>query len=298
MTPLRYQLALQTCAILYGATAIIGHQLSGSVVTTVLVRGLFAFLTLSLVLLISRKHALKPVSAANVAKLMVSGILLAVHWLCFFVSVNKGGIAISTLSFASFPAFVLLFDTLFFKERLTTTDVLVIALIALGLLLVTPAFSLSHDTTVGLLWGMASGMAYSLVVLYNRHNQTQLGAVQASWIQFLGISIALLPFGAANLGSYAINEWWLLAFLGVACTALAFTLFVYSLQGVPAKTASVVIALEPVYAIIMAWFFFAQVPTSKMVLGGLVILAAVMLSLRSVPPKPLTNPVKADSVGG
>lgn len=286
MTPLRYQLALQTCAILYGATAIIGHQLTGSVASTVLARGLFAFLTLSLVLLFSRKHPLKPVSLSNVAKLMVSGILLAVHWLCFFISVHQGGIAISTLSFASFPAFVLLFDTLFFKEKLTATDVLVIGLIALGLLLVTPAFSLSHNTTIGLLWGMASGMSYSLVVLYNRHNQTQLGAVQSSWLQFLGISLALLPFGATGLGHYSAQDWWLLAFLGIACTALAFTLFVYSLKGVAAKTASVVIALEPVYAIIMAWFFFAQVPTGKMVVGGAIILTAVLLSSRGPRPKP------------
>ncbi|MBP6344955.1 MAG: DMT family transporter [Neisseriaceae bacterium] len=291
MTPLRYQFALQACAMLYGATAIIGHQLTGSVVATVLVRGLFAFLTLSVVLLLSRAPRLKPVSAANVAKLMVSGMLLAAHWLFFFLSVHTGGIAISTLSFASFPAFVLLFDTLFFKERLTATDVLVIGLIALGLLLVTPAFSLSHGSTIGLLWGVASGMSYSLVVLYNRHNQTHLGAVQSSWLQFLGITVVLLPFGAASLGDYSAQDWWLLAFLGVACTAVAFTLFVYSLKGVAAKTASVVIALEPVYAIMMAWLFFAQVPTGKMMLGGAVILAAVLLSLRG--PRPTAAPKRA-----
>lgn len=284
MTPLRYQLSLQTCALLYGATAIIGHQLTGNVVTTVLVRGLFAFATLSLVLLVS-KQTLKPVSPTNVFKLMVSGLLLAIHWLCFFVSVHKGGIAISTLSFASFPAFVLLFDTLFFKEKLTLTDLLVIGLIAFGLLLVTPAFTLSLNTTVGLLWGMASGMAYSLVVLYNRHNQTHLGAVQASWLQFLGISLVLLPFGVMGISDYAPQDWWLLAFLGIACTALAFTLFVYSLQGVAAKTASVVIALEPVYAILMAWLFFSQIPTGKMMLGGAIILAAVLLSVRSPSPE-------------
>ncbi|MBP6563767.1 MAG: DMT family transporter [Neisseriaceae bacterium] len=294
MTPLRYQLSLQTCALLYGATAIIGHQLTGSVVTTVLARGLFAFLTLSLVLLCTRKNRFKPVSAANVAKLMISGALLAIHWLCFFLSVHQGGIAISTLSFASFPAFVLLFDTLFFKEKLTWQDVLVIVLIAVGLLLVTPSFSLAHNTTIGLLWGMASGMAYSLVVLYNRHNQTQLGAVQSSWLQFLGITVVLLPFGARDLLTYSAQDWWLLAFLGIACTALAFTLFVYSLKGVPAKTASVVIALEPVYAILMAWLFFAQVPTGMMVMGGSIILLAVLLSLRgpSTPP-PMQQPKTA-----
>lgn len=292
MTPLRYQFSLQTCAVLYGATAIIGHQLTGNVLPTVLARGLFAFLALSLVLLATKKNRFKPVSPSNVAKLMVSGALLAVHWLCFFLSVHQGGIAISTLSFASFPAFVLLFDTLFFKEKLTVTDVLVIALIALGLLLVTPAFSLSHNTTIGLLWGVASGMSYSLVVLYNRHNQTNLGAVQSSWLQFLGISVVLLPFGASGLWSYSAQDWWLLAFLGIACTALAFTLFVYSLKGVPAKTASVVIALEPVYAILMAWLFFAQIPTGKMVMGGGIILAAVILSLRSPSPTPKTSHTK------
>lgn len=45
---------------------------------------------------------------ADFRTLLMASIMLAIHWATFFVAVKVGGVAIATLGFASFPAFITL----------------------------------------------------------------------------------------------------------------------------------------------------------------------------------------------
>ena len=74
----------------------------------------------------------------------------------------------------------------------------------------------------------------------------------------------MLPFAAAQLPSVAAVDWLWLALLGVFCTGLSHYLFVSSLTRLNARSAGLVIALEPVYAIAFAWALFSQQPTPRM----------------------------------
>ncbi|MEE3158359.1 MAG: EamA family transporter, partial [Pseudomonadota bacterium] len=48
--------------------------------------------------------------------------------------------------------------------------------------------------------------------------------------------------------------------------------------------ASLFFALEPVYGILIAWWLFAEQPTVRMLLGGALIISAVLMVQRA--PKP------------
>ena len=50
--------------------------------------------------------------------------------------------------------------------------------------------------------------------------------------------------------------------------------------GIKARTAAVVFALEPVYGITVAWLLFNENPTSKMLIGGALIIVAIVVSAR------------------
>ena len=68
--------------------------------------------------------------------------------------------------------------------------------------------------------------------------------------------------------------------LGVLCTGLAHTLFVKSLEALDARSAGMIIALEPVYAIVCAWWLFGEEPSGRMLVGAsLIILATVLLAM-------------------
>ena len=74
----------------------------------------------------------------------------------------------------------------------------------------------------------------------------------ACW-QNLVVALVMLPLAAAQLPSVAAVDWLWLALLGVFCTGLSHYLFVSSLTRLNARSAGLVIALEPVYAIAFAW---------------------------------------------
>lgn len=92
----------------------------------------------------------------------------------------------------------------------------------------------------------------------------------ASIITFGRATFAFTGLGNTSLGS---NDWINLALLGVFCTGLSHDLFVKSLEGLEARTAGMIIALEPVYAILGAWWLFGDQPTLRMAAGaGLIVL--------------------------
>ncbi len=70
-------------------------------------------------------------------------------------------------------------------------------------------------------------------------------------------------------------DWLWIGFIGLFCTTFAYTLYVSSLSVINARTAAMIISLEPVYAIIVAWIWFGDVPTLSMVIGGALIIGSV-----------------------
>src|SRR3546814_8054547 len=74
----------------------------------------------------------------------------------------------------------------------------------------------------------------------------------ACW-QNIVVVLAMLPFATSQLPALAALDWLWLGLLGIFCTGLSHYLFVSSLTRINARSAGVVIALEPVYAIAFAW---------------------------------------------
>jgi drug/metabolite transporter (DMT)-like permease len=211
-------------------------------------------------------------------RLLVSGVLLAAHWVTFFIAVKVAGVAVATLGFTAFPAFTVMLEGLIFRERIRANEILLVVLVSIGLVLVTPDFNLASAATGGLLWGIVSGLLFSLLSLNNRASSGRIPAVQAALCQNVVVAACLLPFAAPGLAQVRAIDWLWIGLLGVFCTGLAHSLFVASLAVIKARTASVVFAMEPVYGITAAWLLFAETPTLRMLLGGALIIIAIVLS--------------------
>jgi drug/metabolite transporter (DMT)-like permease len=282
MTP-RFALgALHAGALLFGLSGVFGKLAAASPAMIVFGRAGFAVLALALFIRIAGQRPLVSLRLRSWARLALSGALLAAHWVTFFIAVKIAGVAVATLGFASFPAFTVVLEGLFFRERIRLTEILLVLAVSVGLVLVTPDFDLASHATSGLLWAVASGLTFSLLSLINRASAAEVPAVQAALCQNMMVALFLLPWVAPELGSVAAMDWLWIALLGVFCTGLAHSLFVASLAVIKARTAAVVFAMEPVYGIAFAWILFAEAPTLRMLLGGgLIVMAIVMSGLRS-----------------
>lgn len=272
---------LHAAALLFGSTALFGHALSASPAMIVLGRTAFAVLALGLFAGYRRRAPWQGLAPRDVARLMAAGVVLALHWVTFFMAVHSGGVALATLGFASFPVFVALLELAVLGERMRRRDGAVLVLVLAGLVLITPAFDLRNASTAGLLWGVLSGAIYAGIAVFNRYLSSAASGTQSCWWQCLAAAIVLAPFGWREAAALPASEWLLLACLGAVCTGLAYTMLIHALERVKAQTAAIVICMEPVYAIALAWLVFGTAPGAGVLLGGALVIGAVLLSTLS-----------------
>ncbi|QXI30040.1 DMT family transporter [Pseudomonas vanderleydeniana] len=278
MTPRSALGALHIGALMFGLTGVFGKLAVAAPAIIVFGRASFAVLALVVFASLSRNNRWQRLQAQDWRRLLGSGLLLAGHWVSFFLAVKVGGVAVATLGFASFPAFTVILEGVIFRERIRLNEMLLVLLVSIGLVLVTPEFDLASQATTGLLWAVLSGLLFSLLSLNNRAGSGRISAVQAALCQNLVVAACLLPWAGPGLGEVRALDWLWLALLGVFCTAVAHSLFVASLAVIKARTAAVVFAMEPVYGITAAWLLFGESPSARMLLGGVLIIVAIVLS--------------------
>ncbi|AHF77212.1 Putative permease [Sodalis praecaptivus] len=267
--------ALNVAAVFFGMSAILGKLISLAPVTLVFGRGLFALLALGLLMCTVNNARWQPLTWRQLWLLILGGGLLTAHWVTFFMAVKQAGVALATLGFASFPAFTALFESLAFRERIRWPEGALILLICLGLILVCPAFALRQAATVGFVWGIVSGALLALLLLCNRLSVRHVPPLQAALCQNGVIALLTLPAAWRALPAASPTDWGYLLLLGVVCTGVAHGLLVNSLRYVRGRTAAMIFALEPVYAIIFAWLLFNEEPTPRIFAGAALIVCSV-----------------------
>jgi drug/metabolite transporter (DMT)-like permease len=267
-------LRLHTAVALFGAAALFGRWIDLPPTAIVLGRTAFAALALAAVTAARRAGPRRPTPA-----LFVNGALLAVHWVAFFAAVQRASVAMALIGYASFPLFVVLLER---GHPARSGRFAVAGLVVAGLLLTVPSLSPGDRASQGLALGIASGLAFAVLVLRNRSLVVHVDAVTLAFWQNLAAALLLVPVALAAPGAAmpAPADWALLAVLGVVCTALAHTLFIASMRRVSAHTASVVAALEPVYGIVLAALLLAEIPSMRTLAGAALIVVAAIVASR------------------
>ena len=211
--------------------------------------------------------------------LLVSGVVLATHWVTFFHAIQISTVAIGLIGFATFPVFVVFIEPLISGQKIRAVDLASTALVVVGLLLVAPAFSLADQGLIGLLWAIVSGATFAVLTLLNRHLVQGQPSMVVVFYQHSTAALCLLPFVVHQPISLEQNSVWLLLVLGVLCTALPQTLFIQSLAVLKAQFVSVVTALEPVYGILLAMLILNEIPDLSTMLGAAIVIGAVILAM-------------------
>ena len=250
-------LELHAAILLVGLAGLFGKFLELSPVVIVFGRAGFAGVALGLVMLLPRRSA-DARRKWPTKWVAVSGVLLAVHWVAFFQAIRVSTVAVAVLTFSSFPLFVTFLEPYCFDERPRRRDLFTAVLVLVGVALIVPNFDFHDRITQGVLWGVLSGLLYAVLCLLNRKLLATESTLMLTWGQNTAACLALLPLVLVTGTMPSLPEILLLAVLGVVCTALAHFLFIHSLSFVRAQLASVVTALESVYAIVFAVLFLGK----------------------------------------
>lgn len=221
----------------------------------------------------------QPKSTKDLLVFGLLGAILAFHWVAFFEAIQLSNVTIGVLTFSTFPIFTTLLEPFFNKEKLQISDVFLAFVAFLGVVLVLPNLSFDNNYTQGALWGVAAGASFAVLTLLSKRMIEGYTSNCVSFYQNGVAAFLLIPFFALDILAGTGKDWLYLLLLGLIFTAIAHTLFINSMKDIKAKTASLIASLEPLYAIVLAWFFLGEIPTIKMYLGGFIILGVAFYAM-------------------
>jgi len=266
---------LHLAVILFGLAGIFGKWLSLSPVLIVWFRSTLAALTLGLWRYFGHRPD-TPVHRTERSRYLLSGGLLAAHWVTFFAAIQISTVTIGLLAYASFPVFVSLLEPVLNRERLQRRDVIAAIAASGGMGLIVPEFAFANRITTGVLFGLAAGFTFAWLTVLNRRFRGQRDALTIAFYQDSGAALWLLPGLIVCWQPLQGSDLLGLLALGIGCTALGHTLFIQAVGQIKAITAAISAALEPVYGILLAFFLLSEIPDRRTLAGGLIILITVM----------------------
>lgn len=270
-------LTLQLAVMLFGLSGVLSRSLTVSPVTIAEGRVLCSSVILFAILRF-KGVSLSAESRRDDALTILAGLLLAVHWTAFFQSVQVASVAIGTITYATFPLFLLFLEPLLYHEKISLKNVLLAGCLLAGVLVTVPEFSLQNSAAVGVLWGMASSLTYAILTLCNRSLSRRYSGTWVSFREQLAAAVFLLPLMAVRHDTPDAKSLCAIGAIGVFCTAVAFSLFVSAQKRVSAQTAGISAGMETVYGIVFAAVFLRETPTARDILGGTIILTAAVAS--------------------
>ncbi len=269
--------AINISAIIFGTAALFG-KIDVSPVWIVDLRATFAALVL-LAFAIGRRQLRRP-PVALVPSLLGTGVILAVHWITFFMAVQLAGIATATLTFATFPLFTVVINGANERMRPRFLEVVAGCVIVAAVSLLVNVELVGSDQRLGVAAGLASAISFAVFTILSKTLGRALSPLLISVYQNGVVAVVLVPFlPFAGHTPDRGSQWFWLVVLGVTTTALMHQLYFFALQRLSPTTCSGFVALEPVYAIIFASMFFNEPLTISVVIAGAMILAASFMLL-------------------
>lgn len=271
-------LKLHFIVFIYGFTAILGKLISISALNLVWYRMLIATIGLGLLMGLQRYSVKIPFK--HLLKILFVGIIVAAHWISFFGAVKLSNVSVTLGCMASATLFASLLEPLIIRRRILPIEFFIGLLIIAGLYLI---FRFETSYTAGIIVALTSAFLAALFVVLNKmlvqKHSTRIITFYEMAGGLAGISIYLLFTGKFTNDFFQLSysDIIYLLVLGLVCTAFAFAIQVNVMKDLSAYVVNLIINLEPVYGILLAYFIFRETEymSSGFYLGTAIILVSV-----------------------
>ncbi len=215
---------------------------------------------------------------------VVVGVAYAATMISFVLSNKLTTAANAVFLQSTAPLYVLLLGPLLLSEPIRKRQVLFMAALFTGILLIfgggQTALATAPDPLRGNLVALAAGVFWALTIVglrwlgRDRPGQpSTTGAAAAVACGNVVACAATLPIALPISGASAV-DWAAVAFLGIFQIALAYVFLVHGVRRVGALEVSLLVLLEPVLGPVWAWLVHGEEPSELALLGGAVIIVA------------------------
>jgi drug/metabolite transporter (DMT)-like permease len=179
-----------------------------------------------------------------------------------------------------YPVFVVVLSVIFNRETINRVKVFALGLAVMGVALtVGPA----GGQTAGILLAMCAAVIYSVYILVGTKVMQQVSAIQSSTVIFFSAGVTsglLMMVNGAHLPKSGTG-WAVIAAIVAIATVVPVVTFLAGLRRIGATNAAMLSTLEPVVTVLLSALLLGEILKPVTMLGGGLILAAVIILMRA-----------------
>ena len=199
---------------------------------------------------------------------------------CYLTAIKYASAGLVALLLYLYPIFVAVLSVIFLKSKLTGLKVF-------ALLLATAGVALTADPQggqwTGILLALSAAAIYSVYIIIGTGVMVQVSAVQSSTVIFASAGLVYGTLAAINGPHWPATPsgWMAVAAMAMIATVIPVATFLGGLKRIGPTDASMLSTLEPVVTVLLATLLFGELLQPLTLIGGGLILAAVVLLTQS-----------------
>jgi drug/metabolite transporter (DMT)-like permease len=198
----------------------------------------------------------------------------------YFTALKYASAGLVALLLYLYPAFVAILSAIRLRETITRPKV-----IALGLALVGTALTVgpAGGQLLGIIFAVSAAAIYSVYILIGAHVMKQVSAIQSSTVIFAaaGAMSGLLMLGNGPHLPASATGWAALGAIVVWATVVPVAAFLAGIERIGPTNAAMLSTFEPAITVLLAAGLLGETLKPIMLVGGGLILVAVLLLTRS-----------------
>ncbi len=278
----RAYIELHIAVILLAFTAILGDLISLSASVLVWWRTLIAAAGMAIFLGITGRWRSDWIR--NQKKIYYLGILIAIHWLCFFGCIKLANASTALITFATISFFTAWIEPWITGRKRERHEMIFGLVVIPGILLI--AGKAEGQILVGVILGILAAFLVAIIASLEKKWITEIDPEHMTFIQLTGAWLTMCVWLGGEWLYQGIDSFMPIGYdllylliLGLVCTCVAWVLSTRAIRTVTAFDQMMVINLEPVYGIIMALTLLndRHELNPSFYIGAAIILASVLI---------------------
>jgi drug/metabolite transporter (DMT)-like permease len=251
---------LHISIFLWGFTAIFGKAIQLNEVALVWYRLLITVGVLIILALLRKK--IQKVSFSELLKISYVGLLVAVHWICFYGAIKYSNVSVGVSCLATVAVFTSFLEPVMTDKKIILAELSLALFSVIGMYLI---FKFEQFYRTGIILGLCAAFFGSYFSILNKkrsaqHNSQTITLYElSSALLFVTILLPVyIHFFPQQRFLPSSKEWLMLVCFSVFCTVIPFDLSIRALKHLSVYVINLSINLEPVYGIILAFIFFHE----------------------------------------
>jgi DME family drug/metabolite transporter len=238
------------------------------------IRSIFFIMALTFFLISTyKKNTIKIIRDAGLPA-VIGGAVMSLSFVAYVYSMTITSVANVVFIISTQTMFLAIFGYLFLREKVSLICFISIVLAMSGILIMV-GDSISSGSLIGNLVALAIPINFSILVMIIRKNKN-LDMVPA--IFYSGVFSVVYGLVMSESLSFSNHDMFLGFLLGVPQLAFGFICITIGSRTTPSTTVGLLMLTETLFAPIWVWLFLNEIPPLSVIIGGVVIIVAIIVN--------------------